>query len=180
MTALPDFVELADLEAYLAGDQDAMVRQAQAAIRRYCGWHVAPSLTETLTLDGTGSRHLWLPSLHVIDVTAASNDGEDVALDDLDWSEAGYLELRCGHWCRRPRSIEVTLEHGFEEGPDDLVEVAAAIAARAISSPSGATREQAGQVSFQWGTVAPGVAGSVALLQHERDILDHYKLPPRA
>ena len=41
------------------------VRAAQGAVRRYCGWHVAPSITETLRLDGYGGRVLTLPSKHI-------------------------------------------------------------------------------------------------------------------
>jgi len=90
--SVPDFVTVPDLEAFRSGDDAAIVRQTQAAIRRYCGWHIAPSITETITLDGDGSRHLWLPSLHVTAVTAVTNG--DTVLDvssDLDWSESGYV-----------------------------------------------------------------------------------------
>ena len=38
---------------------------AQAAVRAYCGWHIAPSLSETLVLDGTGARAFILPTLHL-------------------------------------------------------------------------------------------------------------------
>lgn len=177
--SLPPFVEVTDLEAYQSGDADAILGQAEATIRAYCGWHVSPDLTETLTLDGQGGRHLWLPSLKVNSITSVTHLGEPVDLDDVDWSESGYLELRCGYWTRRPRRIAVTLNHGYEVAPAELVEVVVSIASRAASSPSGAVREQAGQVNFTWATVASGVSGGLALLQHERDILDKYKLPPR-
>lgn len=179
--ALPDFAEVSNLTAYRDGEEEAIVRQAQAAIRRYCGWHVAPEVTETLTLDGQGGRHLWLPSLHVNAITSVTNEGVDLDLiDGLGWSASGYLERRGGCWSRRPRQIVVTLSHGFIDIPEDLVEVAVSIASRAASSPSGAVDEGTGPFRAKWATVAPGVAGGVALLQHERDILDLYKLPPRA
>ena len=37
------------------------IQAAEGAVRRYCGWHIAPVATETLVLDGTGTR-LALPS----------------------------------------------------------------------------------------------------------------------
>lgn len=179
--SLPDFAEVPDLTAYRDGEDEAIVRQAQAAVRRYCGWHIAPDYTQTLTLDGPGGRHLWLPSLHVNDVTSVTNEGAEVDLvDGVDWSKTGYLELRSGCWTRRPRQIVVTLDHGFAEIPDELVEIVVSIASRAASSPAGAVEESTGPFRAKWSAVAPGVAGGLALLQHERDILDLYKLPPRA
>lgn len=176
----PDFVTVPDLEAYRAGDDEAIIRQTQAAIRRYCGWHIAPEITETIVLDGDGSRHLWLPSLHVTAVTAVTN-GDTVldVTDDLDWSETGFIELRCSRWTERPRRISVELTHGYEEIPADLVELAVSLAARAASSPSGAISEHAGQVSLTFGTFN-GVAGGLALLAHEKELLSEYRLPQRA
>lgn len=178
--SLPPFVEVTDLEAYQSGDAEAILGQAQGALRAYCGWHVSPDLDETLTLDGQGGRHLWLPSLKVNSITSITELGVVVDLDDVDWSESGYLERRCGHWTSRPRQIVVELNHGYEDAPAELVEVVVSIASRASSSPSGAVDEGTGPFRAKWSAVAPGVAGGLALLQHERDILDKYKLPPRA
>lgn len=178
---ITDLATAANLTAYREGDDDVIVQQSQAAIRRYCGWHIAPAATQTLTLDGPGGRHLWLPSLHVNSITSVTNAGVEVDMvNGADWSETGYLELRSGCWTRRPRQIVVTLNHGFEDAPADLVEVVVSIASRAASSPSGAVEESTGPFRAKWAAVAPGVAGGLALLQHERDILDLYKLPRRA
>lgn len=180
MTLPPDFVEVDDLELYQSGDADAIVRQAQDFIRAYCGWHVAPALTETLTLDGNGGRHLWLPSLKVNSITSVTHCGDLLDSDDYDWSESGYLELRCGCWTHRPRQIVVELNHGFDDIPEALVEVAVSVASRAASSPSGAVQEATGPFSAKWSSVAPGVSGGIALLEHERSVLGKFKLPPRA
>lgn len=178
---LPDFAEVPDLIAYRDGEEEAIVRQAQSAIRRYCGWHIAPVVMETLTLDGPGGRHLWLPSLRVNDIVSVTNAGTSVDLTTgLDWSASGYLELRSGCWSHRPRQIVVELNHGFADIPGELVEAVVSVASRAASSPAGAVEESTGPFRAKWSAVAPGVAGGIALLQHERDMLDLYKLPPRA
>lgn len=179
MTALPDFVDVADIEDYRAGDDAAIVRQAQGVIRRYCGWHVAPEVTETLTLNGSGSGSLWLPSLYVTDIASITDCGDVVDADDYDWSTNGYVQRRSGCWTFRARQVVVELTHGYEDIPDELVEVAVSIASRAASSPSGAVQETTGPFSIRYASTANGVAGGVALLQHERDILDLFKLPPR-
>lgn len=168
----PDFVEVRDLEAYRDGDDAALVANAQGVIRRYCGWHVAPEVTETLTLDGSGSRSLWLPTLHVLSIDAITDEGVAVNSDDYDWSSDGYVYRRAGVcWSSRPRQIAVTLTHGFTDIPPELVGVAVSIAARRGSSPAGVRREAAGQVSREYGTPD--------LLLHEQAVLDKFKLPPR-
>ena len=121
-----------------------------------------------------------MPSLKVNAITSVTNCGDVIDPADFDWAESGYIELQCAWWTCRPRQIVVALNHGFDEIPDDLVEVAVSIAARASSSPSGAVQESTGPFSVRWSTTAGGVAGGVALLEHERAILDKYKLPPRA
>lgn len=171
MTALPDFAEVSDLTDYRAGDDATLLRQAQGAIRRYCGWHIAPEVTETLTLDGRGGSHMWLPSLYVTDIVSVTNEGETVDLvDDLDWSANGFLWLRGGYWTERPRQVVVELTHGYGEIPDELIGVAAAWANRMSTSPA-YKRETTGPFSVE--AFDPG------FLVPERDVLNEFKLPSR-
>lgn len=179
MTSLPDFAEVSDLEDYRAGDPATLVRQAQGAIRRYCGWHVAPEVSETLVLNGNGSQSLWLPSLYVTDIASITDCGDVVDVDDYDWSVNGFVQRRYGCWTFRARQIEVELTHGYDDIPDELIGAAMSIAARAASSPSGAVQETTGPFSVRYATTAEGASGGVALLQHEKAILDRFKLPPR-
>lgn len=169
--AVADFVTASDLTDYRAGDPDTLLRQAQAAIRRYCGWHIAPEVTETITLDGSGSRSLWLPSLYVTDIASVTVEGIVKDVDDYDWSTNGYVSSRFGTWSIRPRQIVVEFTHGYDDIPDDLIGVAVAMAGRAAASPAGPKRQTVGPFSVEWDSPGP--------LQHERDILDQYKLPPR-
>jgi hypothetical protein len=169
--ALPDFAEPSDLDDYRSGDDAAALRQAQGRIRRYCGWHIAPEVTETITLDGTGSSSLWLPSLYVTDIASITVEGVLESADNYDWSANGYVNARYGTWSCRPRQIVVELTHGYADIPDELVEVAVAMAARGTASPGGPKRQTVGPFSVEWDIPGP--------LQHERDILDLFKLPPR-
>lgn len=180
MTSAPDFVYTDDLDKYTSGDEQAIIEQVQAAVRSYLKWHLSPEITETVTLDGDGSNYLWLQSLNVTGVTSVTNEGTVLTSDDYDWSANGYLKLTgwCDYWSTRPRQVVVTFTHGFSEPPADVVGVVAAIASRAATSPTGTTSEQAGQVRLTYGTFN-GVSGGVALLQHERDILNVYRIPAR-
>jgi hypothetical protein len=171
VTALPDFVDATDLTAYQSSDADAILRQAQGAIRRYCGWHIAPEVTETVTLDANGTRVLALPSGYVTDVDTITNEDVTLTSEDFDWSESGYIHHRTGWWTNRPRQVVVTFTHGYAETPDELVGVAVSLAARRASSPAGVRREQAGQVSMEY--------GAREFLADELQVLDRFKIPPR-
>ncbi|ROZ89008.1 hypothetical protein [Gordonia sp. OPL2] len=92
------------------------------AIRNWCGWHVAPEVTETLTLDQIGHRVLTLPSLHVTEV-AAVTDADGRAITDFEWRDIGQLKRRNG-WPVGYRAVKVTLTHGFATVPPEIVSVA--------------------------------------------------------
>lgn len=143
-----------------------------AAVRRVCGWHVAPSETVTETYDGPGGTLLELPTLHMTDVASLTIGGTLIDPSEYEWSKIGFIRSR-HFWTERYRTIEVTYTHGYElEDAADLVELTKSLAARHLSSPMGATREQAGMVSIAWGSGA----GSITPLENERAVLDYYRL----
>lgn len=164
-----------DLDAYLSGDKQQSLDAATAAVRAYCGWHVTPVVTESITVDVEGCTVL-LPSLHVLDLEALKVDGEDVPRGDgYEWSQTGTLRV---HAKRGFRKLEITMTHGYKSAPD-VAGVILAAAARYIASPSGIVRAQVGQVSETYTQTGFNQAGGVALLESEKAILDPYKLPPR-
>lgn len=159
-----------------------LIDGATAAVRRYCGWHIAPVMTETITLDGPGGHVLTLPTLHLTalpsviengvtltEYTSASPDGT------FEWSPLGTVRRTCGRWTDRYRSIAVTMTHGYEDAPD-VAQIIMQVVTAALSSPMGATREQAGALSVSWATTAPGVSGGLSLLQRDLDVLNLYRL----
>lgn len=183
-SSLEPFVTAAQLAAYSPktlsptdARLDDIVRGVSVAIRNYCGWHITPVRDEALTLDGPGGRTLFLPSKHVRSVTSITELGTVVDSDLYDWSELGEVEMRGwrGCWSDRFRSISASFSHGYERA-DDVAQTALAIAARALSSPAGATREQAGQVSVSYAITAPGVSGGLALLASEYAVLDVHRI----
>ncbi|MFJ4284019.1 hypothetical protein ACIPY0_00065 [Paenarthrobacter nicotinovorans] len=146
---------------------------ATAEVRRFCGWHVLPSHSEELILDGNGLTELFVPSGHITAVTACTNDGVDV-LDNLDWSEKGILTLASGRWALKNRAVRITLTHGFTEAPD-VAGVVAGVAARAAAQVGPVVRQNAGPMGVSYGTVN-GAPISLPLLETEKETLLPYKL----
>lgn len=189
------FATPAELSAYTEGGisaadprADIILDGATRGIQRYAGWHIAPERTETIRLDGAYVGNvLQLPSLLVKNVVSVKayhkfDDGFDT-IDQFSygWSANGNIEhFSKWGWPYGYRNIEVTFTHGYDlDEVTDLKQVVLQVSAQALSSPTGATREQAGQVSMQWATTAPGVAGGLSLLARDLEIVNSYKLPAR-
>lgn len=148
---------------------------AHGAVRRFCGWHVAPVITATLTLDGNGGTDILLPSLRVVRLDAALNDGVDVTAQ-VDTSHAGILRLTSGRWTNRLGGVTVTLSHGYEL--DEVPEVAAIIAGIAKRGPNSGRVEASESVngSSRGGIVDRGAPISIPLTLVEQEALTPYRL----
>lgn len=155
---------------------ELLIRGAVAAIRRYCRWHISPEREDIVILDGRGGTMQRLPSIHVVDI-AEVLDGDSVLVfkQDYRWTQAGLLSRSHGRWSPHFRDVQVTMVHGFEDVPD-LVALVHSVVSRAMASPLGATREQAGAMAVTWATTAPGVAGGLALLANEMSMLSSFRI----
>lgn len=186
INALPDFATAEELEAFTKGQVDAMdervtsaIKAVTSSIRREAGWHIGPVVeNHTLVLDGPGGKKLNLPTMKLLDLKSLTNQGKvlDLLGDAVDWSEIGLVELRDGtRWTDRYRKIQAVLDHGYEDY-SDLKFLTLSLASRGLSSPFGATREQAGSMSIQWATPQAGVAGGIVPTSVELTIVNKYKL----
>lgn len=178
-------VRPADLAAYLASDPQALIDAATAAVRRYCGWHIAPSRSETLTFRSDGSLTQILPTLRVTSIESVTYDGLLLDPTSYQWDPWGVLSyapstLWPSYWgsYRAPAPLVVTLTHGFDSVPD-VAAVITSIVARAQASPDGITRSQVGQVSQTYSQTGQGQAGGLAFLPNELSVLDLYRLASR-
>lgn len=125
MEPLIDSAALADYP----GVSSSQVSTAAAQVRDICGWHIAPQVTETLTLDTDGSTVLPLPTLKIVEVTAVRDVSRDtpVVLDGWRASSAGML-IRPAGWPAGAATVEVDLTHGYETCPEALHPEIAALA----------------------------------------------------
>jgi len=156
----------------------ALLAGASAAVRRYCGWHIAPVLTEEdVLLDGSGGSVLRLPTLRLRALLALHNHTTELDVDAAEWSTKGLVRLRHSHWTDRYRGVRASYIHGYDlDEVPDLQQIVQQVVGHAISSPLGATREQAGSLAVQWATTAPGVSGGLTLLERDYAILNSYRL----
>lgn len=149
---------------------DLQVASVLSWMRRYCGWHVWPVRAETLTVDGSGSATVHLPTLRLADVEAVTEAGSDVS--GFSWSEAGMLRKRSGVWTREFRGVTATVEHGFDEAPE-LVGVLAKATIRELGSRTGQKLSRVGEIAYQ---NMPSSPGGAALFAGEYQVLDAYRL----
>jgi len=140
---------------------------ANESVRSFCGWHVAPVITQTLRLDGSGGHTLLLPSRRLLNVVSCTSDGVDV-LNRIDPSTAGMVQLRDGRWSSRLGGVTITIEHGHETAPD-VAGVIASAAARG-PMPAGIAQQSVGPASVRYGSVA------IPLLAEEKATLEPYRL----
>jgi len=158
-----------DLATWRSGDPATLVAAAEGAVRLYCGWHIAPLREDdAVTVDGSGAKVQGLPTMHLVDVSAVTEDGETVDLEPVQWSEAGYL-WRCQAWTRKLRGVIATITHGYEDVPPEVHAVVLDLAQLMVNSQGGAVRQVAGPFQVQ-------VAAQQMTDLHKL-VLDRYRIP---
>lgn len=154
---------------------DLWLKAAQASVRSYCGWHIAPNVDQTLILDAEGGRTLMLPSLHVTDLSSITVDGRDVTGEE-DWSQNGMVRLRSGLFPDRFRAVTVSMSSGYEvDEVPDVVSIILKLANRAATGPGVVASQSVNGSSVSYLT-AGGAPLSTPLLQIEKDALEPYRL----
>lgn len=144
-------------------------------VRDYCGWHIAPSVTETLTVDGSGGEVLGLPTLHLTAVASIAEDGEDLDVDGVEWSQAGYLRKPYSRWTAKLRGVTAEVTHGYDTTPPGLLALVCDMALARLTVPVGVSREQSGGESVTY--AAPGEADFTT---RQRRLLDRrYRIADR-
>jgi hypothetical protein len=118
---LVDPPDLADYPGapFPAGTVDAAV----ANLRETVGWHIAPQVTETLTVHGSNTDLLVLPTLKIVTVTAVRDVSSTTPVTLTGYrvnSKAGLLQREEG-WPEGFEVVEVDLTHGLTECPKDLL-----------------------------------------------------------
>ncbi|UQE74196.1 hypothetical protein MYK68_15910 [Gordonia sp. PP30] len=112
----------------------AILASVCEAIRGYCGWHIAPAVTQTFTIDYSGNRLVQLPTLHMTAVESVVDaDGQPIA--GYTWSELGAL--RRASWPQGFRAITATITHGLDAVPPAIISVAGDMIADLVAAAEG-------------------------------------------
>lgn len=101
---------------------------------------------DEVTLDGSGSDVLLLPSYPVTAVAIHDRLLDVDLVDDVDfeWTSRGILRRLHGRkWSPRARAYEIVFTHGYATLPPVLKGVSLRIAARAVVNPESLTSEDA-------------------------------------
>ena len=148
---------------------------ATAAIRAYCGWHVAPVLACEYVADGERGD-IWLPCVGLRSVGAVEFDG--VAQVVKGFNRLGRVRTDRPQPCGGLGNVRVEYVAGFDlAAASDL---AAVIAQRVVAHVAlgsyGIASESAGGVSVSYSGQALEDAGGAYLPQSVRDALAPYRL----
>jgi hypothetical protein len=147
--------------------------RAEAEVRSYCGWHVAPTQRETFVVHGDGVHIAMLPSLRVTQLHALRVNGRDYDAAAIEWAGSGIIRL--ASTSTKLRGVEVEVTHGFDDWPLEVLAVIERLAQRAEDDPGALV--QVGQVRYATG--ADGLPISATLTELDKLVLDRYRLPSR-
>lgn len=154
-----------------------LLQGASTAVRKYCRWHIAPVLEESLTVDGPGADVLHLPTGRLLSLVEVTEEGRPVPVIGLDVSRAGMISRRSGVWSSRFSGVTARVRHGHDlAAVADVSQIVLQVVTNALASPMGVTREQAGALSVSWSMTGPNVAGGISLLERDLSVLAGYRI----
>ncbi|MEC4763809.1 hypothetical protein VT930_11910 [Mycobacterium sherrisii] len=163
-----------DWRLYREDDPEYFLRAAGELIRRFVGWHLWPSRTETVRLSVGARGVIMLPSRHVTaveQVTLMHGEHPHTLLpDEYLWHEAGWIERRGQSywndgWFRGPYIFgsdpyylpicgpgysSVTFTHGYPDGlPADVKQIAFEVAEQAMAVRTGNVKMLEAPIGFR-------------------------------
>lgn len=177
-----------ELATTLVATDDDLLLAAEARVRAYCGWHIAPVRQATVVLPWHNvGQSFVLPTLHLVAVTSVvDSQGNVVDPADLTYDTAGLLSVRpdsTGWWWRdshytitrdplpaQLRSFTVTFTHGYAQVPADVAAAVRTLATLAKANPNGLSSQARGPFVEQYAS---------AHVQATLATVDRYRLPAR-
>lgn len=159
---------------------DFYLEAAQAAVRRYCGWHVAPAARISGTLGSMGQRVFSLPAQNVTDLSVLILDplgSEYVEAPDGSWALGGSTIEFAAYVPPSVAAVRYEALAGWDPGDvPDVVSVILQAARRAAQAPAGSVKSQTvNGASVSYGFSGDG-APMVTLLASEKALLAPYRV----
>lgn len=169
----------ADLAAWQSGTPATYLKMACDEVRKFCGWHIAPSEPITGKVCWLGERGLvMLGATHVSAVSAVAVLGQTLTADtDYTWqAPKGWLRIHpqslSGVWPNGDPNAVVSFTSGYDETPMNVKSVIFEVMATAMELPaSNANQIKTMQYEFH---LNPNIGISLSDIQKER--LGPYRL----
>ena len=157
------------------------IKAASQAIRNYCSWHVAPSLTCKLTTSVYDKRvtrvqdgvQIQLPAMFVSSITSIKVGGEDKSIYILD-SNGMLLVMDVDRFADPTTPIEVEYIAGIAD--DAIKDLVASQVNHSVAQSYGVTSEASGGVSVTYNNAWSGGGQASYLNEYAREILAPYRL----
>lgn len=157
-----------------------LLEEATAAIiDELEGQKVEAATATTEVIDGDGRKKVLVSQIPVTNVTTVRElDSDDewetlTADDDYRWSESGVITRVDGScFPDKPRSVEVTYDHGYTTVPDGIQRVCVSYAARMFVNPEGSQQRRRGDASTSFASSANEASG---LTDNEKRALDRFR-----
>lgn len=189
--ALPGMLTVEEFNAITANKYAGDARVAPnldaacAAIRNWCGWHVYPAMSCSMTerlLAGNGRIKragtdllIQLPAAFVSAVAHVTIDA--TPFDDFDLGPNGILRLFDVGWMTRKTQITVTYTAGLPDGlMGGIKELIAGRVNHALAQPYGVQSESAGGVSVTYSASWAASASASALPDDNKETLAPFKV----
>lgn len=134
MTESPSIDDLLD---YQAKDPTQALDAAREAVRTYCRWHIAPSVSATSTVWSLAGAAVWLPTMDLTAVTSVTQDAVVVASSTYTFESYGVIRRSYGNIFNTLTPVTVVYTHGYATMPDDVAAVILGLAQRYISDNRG-------------------------------------------
>ena len=190
LDSLPDMLSDEEFDEFTANRYAGDVRiapnikSACAAVRNYCGWHIFPSASCSMTVlmnDKRVTRNnsdllIQLPAACVTEILSVTVDGKTYMAT---CETNGILRVYDVEFStlKRYSPIEVTYKAGVDEDTiDELKELIASRVTHATASSNGITSEAAGGVSVTYNASWVNSASATTLPDSTREVLAPYRV----
>lgn len=163
----------------LVVDEASQLAFASAWVRAYCGWHIAPSITESVTLDTYGGTRIFLPTKHLTALGAVTltADGSVVDPSTLAMSRLGFISKTGAAWPEGYSAVTVQFTHGYATVPEVVRAACVELAIQLPAQMTNVTAETVGGVSRQFGGKTTTAYDSV--FRKLETALENYRIPAR-
>lgn len=137
--------------------------QAEGIVRDFCGWHIAPSQSTTVTIEHEGGPELLLPTRFATAVSTVTHLGTTIT----GWRLRSPGILQGAYFPCGPIVVAYTSGYAANAVPPAVTRVVQAIAQRITANPTSGSRR-----------IGPFSESAAEMLPDEKDELAPYCEPP--